>query len=204
MHVGPPMRFTLTSVTPDEVKQHRAALSAWQPPATFAARNSRFIDRLTRGEFFNVPALGFLRDAWTLSKFGALAKAEEVRLSLESFPDGHASVAGQVLDIEITEAIMPGRRRGQEFLPDGPQMEEDPGHEWDRRIDALPGVLQYAIQRKAAKAYGNSPTLLVYLNITAYRYREKECLEAISRLIAQHGANFAGLYVIWQGELYGG
>lgn len=198
------MRFRLTSVTQADVAALRSDLTGWQPPAEFRGKVLRFRERVTRGEFFNVPALGFLRDAWTLGKFGELADAEHVRLSADSFPDGHAKLGTRVLDIEITEAIMPDRRRGQEFLPGTPQAVEDPGHEWDRRIDALPEVLRQTIERKVSKAYATRPSLVVYLNITAYRHREDECLKAIARHIEHHRPSFAGLYVIWQDQLYGG
>lgn len=197
------MRFQLTSVTDDEVAAVRAGLTEWQSPDAFNGLLSGFVDRLTRGEFFNVPALAFLRDAWTLGKFGNLARADAVRLSPESFPDGYADIGEKRLDIEITEAIMPDRRRGQEFLPGTPQMVEDPGHEWDRRIDALPGVLADTILRKAQKRYSLAPTLVVYLNITAYGHRDEECRTAIRGAISAYSGSFACLYVIWQNELHG-
>jgi hypothetical protein len=178
-------------------------LACWQTPDDFNGEVSAFIKPLSRGEFFNVPALAFLRDAWTLGKFASLAGAEAVKLSLDNFPDGHTKLGSEQLDIEITEAIMPDRRRGQEFLPGSPQMEEDPGHEWDRRISALPQVLLSTVRKKAMKAYSAKPTLVVYLNISAYGHRAGECRAAIRATIRAFSASFAGLYVLWGDELFG-
>lgn len=197
------MRFPLESVTKDEVAKFQDSLCNWTKPDEFASAVDGFRRRFSRGEFFNVPALGFLREAWTLGKFANLATAELLRLESGVFPDGHVRCFGRELAVEVTEALMADRRRGQEFLPGDAQIEEDPPHEWDRRLDALPTALNNVILLKVAKTYANPPTLLVYLNINAYDHRKTECQSVIRSIIEQHAQSFAGLFVLWGEELFG-
>jgi hypothetical protein len=193
----------LRSVSHEETAEHRRVLASWHAPAAFDAAVSEFKRRLTHAEFFNVPALGFLRDAWTLGRFACLApEVVSVRMEPSEFPDGYAKLkTGDTLEIEVTEALMPDRRRGEEFLPGMPTVTHDPGEEWDRRLDALPGVLDATIARKAGKRYSRSLTLLVYLNISAYGHREDEMIGAIAEVRERWCSHFAGVRILWQDHL---
>jgi len=196
------MRWELRSVPPEEVEACKVALQSWQEPGAFCEASTELRQRLSREEFFNIPALSFLREAWTLGRFAMLSGAESVRLGDDRFPDGFVRMGGQVTEVEVTEAIMPDRRRGLEFLPGTPQIEEDPFEEWTRRLNTLPGVLAKTVLKKANKAYAGRPALVVYLNITAYGHREAEMVSAIEAVLSQFAGRFGGLHVLWQDRLF--
>lgn len=196
------MRWELRSVPPEEVEACKLALQSWQEPGAFCDTSAALRQRLNREEFFNIPALSFLREAWTLGHFATLSGAESVRLGDDRFPDGFVRTGEWVTAVEVTEAIMPDRRRGLEFLPGTPQIEEDPFEEWTRRLNALPAVLAQTIQKKASKGYDGRPALVVYLNITAYGHRDAEMIAAIEAILSQFADRFGGLHVLWQGRLY--
>lgn len=197
------MAATLRSFTPSELMEKRLSLTTWQSPDGFRTAVDELFDQVTAEEFFSVSALGFFRDAWTLSRFAHLIGATKVRLSgtREQFPDGHVEVDGKKLQIEIAEAILPGRRRAEEFHRDAPTLIDDPSEQWDLRLDALPGTLEKAIKRKLNKHYTPAPTLVVYLNITAYGHRDAEMRSAIRRVKQLYNPMFEGLHILWQGEL---
>jgi hypothetical protein len=71
------MRWALRSVPADEVAACRVALQSWQDPGTFWDVSTALRRRLKREEFFNIPALSFLREAWTLGRF-ANCRAQKV------------------------------------------------------------------------------------------------------------------------------
>lgn len=196
------MRWELRSLPPEEVEACKVALQSWQEPGAFCEVSAALRQRLSREEFFNIPALSFLREAWTLGRFATLSGAESVRLGEDRFPDGFVRTGGQVTEVEVTEAIMPDRRRGLEFLPGTPQIKEDPFEEWTRRLNALPAVLTQTILKKANKTYSGRPTLVAYLNITAYGHRDAEMIAAIGTVLAQFGERFGGLHALWQGQLF--
>lgn len=196
------MRWELRSVPSDEVTACKVALQSWQNPSTFWEVSAALRQRLKREEFFNIPALAFLREAWTLGRFATLSGAESVRLGDDRFPDGFVRTGAQVTEVEVTEAIMPDRRRGLEFLPGTPQVEEDPFEEWTRRLNALPAVLAKTVENKANKSYAGRPALVVYLNISAYGHRDAEMITAIEGVLSQLGGRFGSLHVLWQGRLY--
>lgn len=197
------MRVELSSFSMEDIASIKASLGEWQSPDEFVGCVSEAFEKVTPSEIFNIPALAFLRDAWTLGQFAKLSCCDSVQLAapLEQFPDGRVRVKSETHEIEVTEALMPDRRRGEEFAPGAPAMRDDPGSEWDRRLDALPSVLERTILRKAKKAYSIKPYLVVYLNISAYHHRDEEMRAAISEIKIKYCPEFSGLYILWQGEL---
>ncbi|WP_156648002.1 hypothetical protein [Methylobacterium sp. Leaf88] len=181
----------------------RANLSIWMTPVAFDKQVREVADAVGPYTIFRSPKWSFWRDAWTLSQFASLSHADAVCLSgsTEQFPDGHVRRGGDVFGVEVTEAMMPGRRRAEEFSLSAPALREDPGEEWDRRLNALPDVLDSAISRKISKLYGAKPTLVVYLNISAYGHRDSEMRSAIGQAKAKYVDQFSDLYVLWQSEL---
>lgn len=148
------------------------------------------------------PGASFPAGSLDAGRFATLSDAESVRLGDDRFPDGFVRMGRRVIEVEVTEAIMPDRRRGLEFLPGTPQIEEDPFEEWTRRLNALPAVLAKTVLKKANKSYAGRPVLVVYLNITAYGHREAEMIVAIEAVLLQFAGRFGGLHVLWQGRLH--
>lgn len=201
---SPHKRNVFSSITPEELRLQQDHLSAWYTPEDFYAAVDALGDKFTSHQKFNDPALGFLRDAWTLSRFAKLKGVDRVRLSKrgEQFPDGYVDVAGVVSDVEIAEALEPERRRGLEYQPNAVMLvEDDPVEDWDLRLDALPGALETTIKKKVEKRYQPPPILVVYLNIGAYGHRDSEMRTAIYAIKSKYLASFTDLHVLWQGKL---
>ena len=107
-------------------------------------------------------------------------------------------------NVEITEIMEPGRRRGNEYrrtannsqpLPDRPE-------DWRGQAAKIPAALEAGILKKVEKNYGTKPLLLVYLNIGDYGLMQKETKAAIAELKAKYSGSFREIWVIWQGVLY--
>ncbi len=182
----------------------RLALSAWHSPTDFTATVQTARDQAGPHVIFRTPAWSFWRDAWTLGRFAQLSSAERVQLTsaAEQYPDGRVQIGSEILDVEVTEAMMPDRRRANEYAPTAPRMRHDPVEEWDRRLDELPKALERVIGKKVEKLYGQKPTLLVYLNIGAYDgYREEETRGHIAAIKGRYATDFRSLHVLWGNEL---
>ncbi|BAQ48141.1 hypothetical protein [Methylobacterium aquaticum] len=182
----------------------RLTLSDWRSPDEFEAILEDVRGRVIPYVLFKNPAWGFWRDAWTLGQFSTLSGADRLQLTTpsEQYPDGRVKVGSTILDVEVTEAMMPGRKRANEYAPDAPQARYDPVEDWDRRLDELPIALDRAIGKKLARLYGQKPTLLVYLNIGAYGdYREEEARSSIATIKERHAGSFQALHVLWGNKL---
>lgn len=182
----------------------RLSLSAWRSPDEFDGIMRNVRSQVTPYVLFKSPAWGFWRDAWALGRFAPLIGADQLQLTApsEQYPDGRVRLGSEILDVEVTEAMMPGRKRADEYAPDAPRMQHDTAEACDRRRDELPKALDEAIGKKARKLYGQKPTLLVYLNIDADDgYREAETRTIIKRIKEQYAASFRGLHVLWGNEL---
>jgi hypothetical protein len=197
------MAANIRSFTPSELLEKHQLLAVWQSPSAFQANVDELRQLVSAWEFFRIPALAFLREAWTLSQFASLSNATRLKLTRpeEQFPDGQVEAGSRILQVEIAEAILPGRRRAEEFHPDAPTLIDDPGEQWDLRLDALPGTLEKTIKKKLSKRYSPPPTLLVYLNISAYGHRDAEMRRAIRRIKSHYAPEFDGLHILWQREL---
>ncbi|MGU3284621.1 hypothetical protein [Methylobacterium mesophilicum] len=190
-----------------DVRKHasevRQNLSAWLTTAEFQAIVQDASEQVGPHTIFRTPAWSFWRDAWIIGRFADLIGADSAQLTspTEQYPDGRVRTATGILEVEATEALMPRRKRANEYAPDAPDKRHDPQEEWDRRLDALPAVLDRAIRRKAERLYSQRSTLVVYLNIGAYGgYRRLETQASISAIKAQHASSFSGLHV-FQGSV---
>ena len=108
---------------------------------------------------------------------------------------------GAVKNVEVTIALMPGRKMGEEYkLATG--IEFDPVEDWLARADAIPEALENAISRKIAKCYGSSAWLVVYLNLNDYGIRQQQTELVIAQLKRRHAHAFDGLFVLWKDRIY--
>ena len=78
----------------------------------------------------------------------------------------------------------------------------DPGENWVRRADAIPGALKSEIQKKKAKSYPESTELFVYLNIGEYGIRQKQIEGCIRLLLAEPLVPFNAIHVRWKEKVF--
>jgi hypothetical protein len=192
---GPPL-------SPEDLLRGRAELGIWQVPDTFRQQVDNLTRRSRSSEFFNDPQHKFLRDAWTLAEFTRHKRVDQVRLTAEQeqWPDGQVQIGGEIINIEITIALVPGRRLGAEYRFPG-RTELDPVENWIERAAVIPGALDNAIAGKVAKRYASPAWLLVYLNISEYGIRQEETEAAIADIKRRYAGSFAALYVLWKDKL---
>jgi hypothetical protein len=168
--------------TDDELAKLHAALSASQKPEDFLKKVESIGAKIPTAEIWG-NRYKFVREAMTLAEFTKLSPVDTVRLG-EDPPDGRIGTPTE-RRVEITEAIEPGRKRGDEYKPnrvgDPDQVTQD---QLAARIRKLEPELERVIQMKAGK-YEVHPTLLVYLNIVDHhqvapalvqqRWRDRRC-----------------------------
>jgi hypothetical protein len=177
----------------------RNALERWQTPAEFIAKVAELAEPIKSGELFNLPEMGFLLDAMTLAEFVKFRPTKSVRLveEKEQWPDGQTGTPQNPINIEITEVLEDGRRRGDEYR-NLRQPQDGTAEAWRKRALAIPEQLEKAIQRKIRKGYAQKCVLLVYLNISNYGILQKEIEAAIAEIKAKYATDFQEICILWQ------
>lgn len=143
-----------------------------------------------------------LREVWVLAKCANSMSIPEIKLSIEDPPDGYIRRRGDAVPAEVLEIMEPGRKRNLEFAPDAPQISMDPGENWVRRANAIPGALAEGIQKKKSKIYPQSTELFVYLNIGEYGIRQKEIEGYIRLLLVEPVKPFDAIHVRWKEKTF--
>jgi hypothetical protein len=195
---------SLDQMTAAEVEESRRELSRWQSPDDFTAKVDALDEKIKSSELFNIPQLGFFRDAWVLASFARHKPARKVRLAgpREEWPDGQVELLGKILNVEITEADVPGRRRGDEYKTEGVLQSDGTVLDWASRSRLIPELLKQAIERKARRKYAPLPTLIVDLNVNEFGIRQAESELAVLAAKEHHSASFDGLYILRKDKLY--
>jgi hypothetical protein len=186
----------------DDLKEAPDNLAQWRYPADFRRIVHDLCRRCRSSEFFNNPRCSFLRDAFVLAEFAHHKRADKVRLVnlLDRWPDGQVEIGGEIENVEVTIALTPGRRMGDEYKF-ATKCELDPVDNWVARAHAIPGALDKAITDKIAKRYPSGTWLLVYLNINEYGIRQVETEAAIAAVKQRHAASFDSIFVLWKDKL---
>jgi hypothetical protein len=137
-----------------------------------------------------------------LAEFTKFRPTQKIRLTAEKerWPDGQMGAEQTPIDIEVTEVLEEGRRRGEEYRNEG-QPQDGNAEEWRKRALAIPGQLEEAIKRKRQKGYGTKCKLLIYLNISNYGVLQKETEAAIAAIKAKYANDFQEISVLWQEKL---
>jgi hypothetical protein len=181
-------------------------LSKWQSPEDFVRVVKATDALLESSTLFNKTNINFLFDALTLASFVKLQPPEKVRLAgrKEQWPDGFTGTPKAFTNVEITEVMEPGRRRGEEYqLKNASRtLKPDRPEDWRARGAQIPEALEAAIKKKISKNYAVKPLLLVELNINDYGLLQTETVEAIAKLKAQYARAFQAINVIWKRALY--
>jgi hypothetical protein len=192
----------IPNLSTEESRSARADLEVLCAPKMFVQKLDALADRTTPKERFNEPRLGFLRDAMMLGEFARqLDGAKRVRLAAEGdrFPDGFVETSAGILNVEVTEADMETRRRGDEYKAG--TVRSETVDEWEKQAKAIPVELDRAIGNKAEKNYDPRPTLVVYLNLNGHGTRKAEIESIIEDAKRKHALSFEGIYVLWNGRL---
>jgi len=181
----------------------RRALEGWQTPAEFIAKVEELVSPVKSDKLFSLPSVGFLLDAMILAEFMKLRPSDKVRLveQRRQWPDGQSGTPQKPIDIEITEVLEEGRKRGDEYR-EGKKPSDGNVEEWHRRAEAIPAQLEKAIQRKIDKRYAGKCTLLIYLNMSNYGVLQTETEAAIAAVKFKYVASFDEINILWQGKCY--
>src|SRR4051794_10604615 len=146
-------------------ESERSDLEVCCSPREFERKVQLLEQKIESSQRFRSTELKFLRDdAWILAQFAVLKNAEKVRLAkkTERFPDGFVKVNGQLLNVEVTEADKPGRKRGDEYKTAAAAITIESIND----ADDVARALENAIEKKVRKNYAPpAPTLVVNLNL---------------------------------------
>jgi hypothetical protein len=180
----------------------RTELERWQTPDEFTAKIEQLAEPVKSDKLFNQTGIGFLRDAMVLAEFVKFRPTTNVHLveQKEQWPDGQMGTAQNPIDIEITEVLEEGRKRGKEYR-NHQKPQDGTADDWRKRTLAIPGQLEEAIQRKIRKRYARKCVLLIYLNISNYGILQKETEAAIAAIKAKYARDFHEICILWQEKL---
>jgi hypothetical protein len=193
-----PAAFKLSD---EELKSARGELEQWSSPEEFFKKVDVFKGKVTDKERFNAPPLAFLRDASAVAEFARqLDGARRVCLVADDFPDGLVETSNGTLKVEVTEADMQTRRRGDEYKAGKPR--DETAEEWEKQAKAIPIELDRAIRQKVDIIYNPPPTLVVYLNLDGHGTHKAEVESIIQDAKRKYAASFEGIHVLWNGRLH--
>ena len=199
----------MSRLTKDKIKQHRAALERWQRPEEMLRHYEEIRGAMTGEEFFNQPGIQFVRDAWAAATLGTARSAEEVRLipEPERWPDFALRRNGMTEQWEVTEADIPGRRRGEEYqydplIPGDRALGLDHPENYIARAERAPEAIRAACTKKAAKNYSSSVSLLVYLNISDFGARHEQVVSSFPDATRAAKDKFNEVWVLWKNCAY--
>lgn len=188
--------------TDAEITAAQQALAQWQTPQEFVSKVEGFAPLIRSSTLFNKPNVGFLLDAIPIAEFTKHRDVQSVRLveQKERLNDGQFKNAGEIADIEVTEVMEPGRRRGDEYRCTAkPQAAKD----FDPNLGkTIATALANGIKKKAEKNYATKPLLLVYLNVSTGGKLGDEVETEINKLKAKYADTFREICVLWVGRLY--
>ena len=194
--------FTTTEPSDAAINAARQTLTKWHTPQHFASAVESFARLVKSATLFNKPNVGFLLDAIPIAEFTKHRAVDSVRLveQSERLNDGQFKKADEIIDVEVTEALAPGRKRGDEYRSGRANVTH---HDFDPKLGETISIqLANAVKKKAAKGYPSKPLLLVYLNIGTGGRLGNEVEKTINELKAQYADNFHEICVLWAGKLY--
>lgn len=193
-----------TEREPSDVEMSAAheTLLRWQTPQEFVSHVEGFEPLVKSSTLFNKTNAGFLRDAIPIAALAKHRDMQSVRMvrQREGLNDGQFRNAEEMIDIEVTEVMEPGRRRGDEYRC---ETEQQYVRDFDPYLgETIANELARGIKKKADKGYPNKPLLLVYLNIGPGGRIGNEVESAIARLRAEYADKFKEICVLWGSKWY--
>lgn len=152
--------------------------------------------KLGAERFFNKAGMSWLREAWTIGRFGILVGAQSVSLIDSDPPDAALVKDGHTFQFEIVEALKPERRRGKEYRK--PRTEPAFVDEADLAIDEkdICSWIDNAIKQKLQKrqAVGGNWNVLVHVG-GLYLFADNRKLNRIVKPPINGYTNSANLIV---------
>jgi hypothetical protein len=155
-----------------------------------------FAPLVSSSTLFNKSNAGFLLDAIPVAELTKRRTVQLVRMvkQAERRNDGQIQNAGETIDIEVTEILDPGRKRGDEYRREA---EQGVRHFDPYLGETIANQLAQGVKKKADKRYTTTPLLLVYLNILGGGRLGGEVEFAIKRLRAEYANAFREICVLW-------
>jgi hypothetical protein len=192
------MTTNCTNREPSDAEMNDAleALARWQTPGEFASKVKAFAPLVSSPTLFNKSNAGFLLDAIPIAEFTKWRTVQLVRMvkQAERRNDGQIQNAGETIDIEVTEILDPGRKRGDEYRCEA---EQGVRHFDPYLGETIANQLAKGVRKKADKRYTTTPLLLVYLNILGGGRLGGEVEFGIERLRAEYANAFREICVLW-------
>ena len=191
----------------DPLQQTYIELGAWSSPLDFKRRVDSV--KVKSCDYWTSRRFNSLREAWVLAEFALLIKADRVRLNLtENSPaDGYVKISGDCREVQITEALKPGREIGNEYKS-GPKYRVltcEEINDADDVAEALTGAIEKKIKRYGSirSQHASRPMLVVSLELGVHGRQEEELRlqSQIAVLKERYAAHFGGIYVLQSGKL---
>ena len=192
-------------LTSQEMNLHREWLEQWRKPASMLAYTNSVMDRMCSDHLFNQSGVGFLLEAFAASEFAIARSASQVQLVSADRPDFELQLDSKIEQWELTEADIPGRKRGLEYRMSKSEkflIADDPVESWNTRADLVPEILHTCATQKAAKNYPQGTRLLIYLNIGEFGTRQKEIEGYMAESTSPAKAAFEEIWVLWKQKGY--
>jgi hypothetical protein len=165
-------------------------------PRAFWRKADKARSKLGAERFFNQPGISWLREAWTIGRFGLLVEAQSVALFEPDPPDALLVKDGRTFRFEIVEALKPGRRRGKEYRERRPEptfVEEEDN--WINEQD-LKIWVEAAVEKKLRHRYAISGSWDVLVHIGGlYMFTDNKKLYRLLQPMIEDYAKSADLCV---------
>jgi hypothetical protein len=173
---------------------------AWYAREAFGSEVGRLLSGVHSTAYFTDPRLQWLRDAWIADSFARAIGAHQVRLPEEPWPDFQIRYSdGAIVQYEATEAMQPGRKRGDEYRAwqsNGWKIRHVSQEELEARRDAIPLALRTAVKAKVRKQYPKDAALVVYLNISSH-FWDDDTIPNLSEFTKEAFGPFDSVWVLW-------
>jgi hypothetical protein len=185
--------------TDEELHLALSSLSTWQSPTQFDRRVRELGQRVPSDKLWG-NRYKQLREAMTLAGFCQHRQVKAVRMG-EDPPDAWLRFEdAEDEQVEITEVLEPGRRRGDEYRRGRAAAAVFVPHsQLTSRAQLLASQLEKAIDAKAGK-YPFKPHLLIYLNFP-YGRAESQVQAAITDIRTKYAGRFREIHIVTDTKL---
>jgi hypothetical protein len=193
----------MPEVKAEEQALSRSDLECWQTPAAFTAKVKKMAGAVKSDELFNRADKKFLREAMVVAELTKFRPTDEVRLvpQNDQWPDAQIGPQKDPTNIEITEVLEEGRKRGLEYRTHQHPTNDYTADELNKRATAITDRLDDVIQDKVGKGYSAKCVLAIYLNISNFGVRQTEVEGEIAKIKAKYAKDFQEICILWQGKL---
>lgn len=185
-----------------EIADRQSVLEEWQPAENFRTNVHFYLADCSNADYFG-NRFKWLREAYVASQFSLLSNSENVRLVPREcrWPDFEVDLRdGRRLSIESTEALLPGKKRGDHCI--SKSRHRDLPISIDQRREVLPDQVAAVVRKKCERNYPTGTSLLVYVDIPMHGQWTDEIETALFENTAGAREKFHTVWAIWTGRLY--